>query len=508
MNGRLVLSTSLLMLALAPGAAHASDWIWSPAGSLLQSTRGGAAGARLADGRVLIAGGDNYGLVFSSVERYDPATNAWSRIEAMAGPHAQAPGVVLPDGRVLVAGGRRNSQENNRTAEVFDPKTGHWTSAGTMNEARALHAATLLADGRVLAVGGDGISLWNDIPIYALNIGAETWDPKTNVWTPTGPLKYDREGMAVARLKDGRVLLIGGWNADELDSVEIFDPTTNTWSDGPPISERLSGVSAVTLPDGRVLIAGGSRVNAPTTPPTPTFYDSRAAELFDPATGTWTKTGDLNIGRGGASLSVLPDGRAVLAGGFSQVASNAVGPTEIYDPATGVWTLADPLAHPRSGHIAEVLLDGSLLVAGGYDGGASAERFHPGPEPTPSPTPIATVLPVATSTATPVPQPPAQRPGVPKLAKLPKTLTLTRAGTLSVKVSCSAVGACQDTLILTAGKTTLAKANVRVAKGKTATITLKLAKNTLRKVSRKGTKVTLELTGTRVVARATVKRHR
>ena len=77
---------------------------------------------------------------------------------------------------------------------MFDPKTGHWSSAGTMNEARGYHNAILLADGRVLAVGGDAL--------YAVDTGAETWDPKTNVWTSTGPVKqtrYERGDRAPAR---------------------------------------------------------------------------------------------------------------------------------------------------------------------------------------------------------------------------------------------------------------------------------------------------------------------
>jgi hypothetical protein len=94
------------------------------------------------------------------------------------------------------------------------------------------------------------------------------------------------------------------------------------------------------------------------------------------------------------------------------------------------------------------------------------------------------------------------------LAKPPKSVTLTRAGTLAVKVSCSAVGDCRDTLVLKAGKTVLAKTSLKLAKGKTQTFTLRLSKAALRKVSRKGTKVTLELTGAHVSRKVTVKRHR
>ena len=56
------------------------------------------------------------------------------------------------------------------------------------------------------------------------------------------------------------MLVAGGWNGDELDSVELFDPVTNTWSAAPPLSEARMGLQAVTLPDGRV--AGRGRVRA------------------------------------------------------------------------------------------------------------------------------------------------------------------------------------------------------------------------------------------------------
>ena len=76
---------------------------------------------------------------------------------------------------------------------------------------------------------------------------------------------------------------------------------------------------------------------------------------------------------------MLPDGRAVIAGGYANTVFAAQSATEIYDPATGAWTREDSLRHPRSSHIAEVLQDGSLLVAGGYGGDETVERLHPRP---------------------------------------------------------------------------------------------------------------------------------
>jgi len=59
---------------------------------------------------------------------------------------------LLPDGRVLVAGGQ-NYGSYFASSEVYDPATGVWSTTGSMNTARSLHTATLLPDGRVLVVG-------------------------------------------------------------------------------------------------------------------------------------------------------------------------------------------------------------------------------------------------------------------------------------------------------------------------------------------------------------------
>ena len=63
----------------------------------------------------------------------------------------------LSDGRVLVAGGNAehpSAQAVGERAELYDPNTGAWTATAGMAAQRAGHVATLLRDGTVLVAGG------------------------------------------------------------------------------------------------------------------------------------------------------------------------------------------------------------------------------------------------------------------------------------------------------------------------------------------------------------------
>src|SRR6185503_18869012 len=71
--------------------------------------------------------------------------------------------------------------------------------------------------------------------------------------------------------------------------------------------------------------------------------------------------------RTGASLTALPDGRVLVAGGFDapgcmEVRESAV---DVFDPATERWVALDPLARPRANHDGFLLPDGRVLLHGG-----------------------------------------------------------------------------------------------------------------------------------------------
>src|SRR5262249_25126043 len=112
----------------------------------------------LADGSVLIAGGDSafgaLSAIESSAELYDPAMGRFAATGAMTTPRDGHTATLLPDGRVLLAGGPPAPAGTLASAELYDPSTGTFPATGSMATPRFFHTATLLADGRVLIAGG------------------------------------------------------------------------------------------------------------------------------------------------------------------------------------------------------------------------------------------------------------------------------------------------------------------------------------------------------------------
>jgi hypothetical protein len=140
-------------------------------------------------------------------------------------------------------------------------------------------------------------------------------------------------------------------------------------SAGAMMLEPRSGHSATLLPDGKVLIAGGMRRNQD-------FYKS--AELFDPVTGKFHLTGEMNEGRVGQIAVLLPSGKVLIAGGW--VGHGGTSSAELYDPATSKFALISSMQSRRGRPSATLLSNGDVLIAGGEENDnealASAEIFH------------------------------------------------------------------------------------------------------------------------------------
>ena len=110
----------------------------------------------LADGRVLIAGGLNAngdpGGLYASAELYDPATGLFSLTASMTNARAGHRAVRLADGRVLLIGGDTLAGEPGLSAELYDPTTGTFSATDPTHAGHA--TATSLSDGRALLTGG------------------------------------------------------------------------------------------------------------------------------------------------------------------------------------------------------------------------------------------------------------------------------------------------------------------------------------------------------------------
>lgn len=127
----------------------------------------GAALVALGDGGALLVGGyANSDTPLDRSLRYDPGTNTWTETGRLRTARAHSVAALLADGKVLVAGGE-DAYGATASAEIFDPATGTWSSAPAMPESRIGGAAVALPDGSVLIAGGYGrhSHRWGDNPL-------------------------------------------------------------------------------------------------------------------------------------------------------------------------------------------------------------------------------------------------------------------------------------------------------------------------------------------------------
>ena len=194
------------------------------------------------------------------------------------------------------------------------------------------------ATGRLLAVLGMAL-------MAAAFAGCGGGDPDA---LEAASISTGRWGHTATLLEDGRVLVVGGQESPsgKLATAEIYDPAADAWSSAGSMSvARGVGHRATRLSDGRVLVTGDS--------------DEALAEIYDPSNGQWSQAGVMIEPRNAATSTLMADGRVMVTGGgdATKAGQDPLASTEIFDPATGEWTATGDLLNENYAHGA-VLLQG------------------------------------------------------------------------------------------------------------------------------------------------------
>ncbi len=256
---------------------------------------------------------------------------------------------------------------------IADPSA--FAQTDSLHHARSSHTATLLEDGRVLVVGGERVVSRNPLAT------AELFDPTTETWSDAAEMPTRRSNHQAVRLPSGEVLVVGGGRAapvgvgsgiDVLDSALLYDSTNDRWTEVGAMADGRSHFGAALLPSGRVLVFGGTSgehthgsecTGAPNCGP---IGDSLAsAEVYDPATQTFSATGSLAHARTAFAHVVLANGDVAVLSGVNDYREGQA-TTEVYNEARGTWVLGPALAsEARLFHDAARLPSGQVLMGGG-----------------------------------------------------------------------------------------------------------------------------------------------
>jgi hypothetical protein len=222
-------------------------------GATMNDRREAPSVAALPDGRVLIAGGFSGSNWLASAEVFNPGTASFSPIASMPSPRGGAATAALPDGRVLLAGGYDNGTYLNTTV-IFNPATNTFTPGPDLPDRPYGSAAAAIPGGKIVILGGyaqppnvylDRVLIFNG-----------------SAFTPTASLPTHTYAPAAAPLPQGRVLVAGGYDdvlGDDITRALIFDPATASFSSAGigNLNHKREEAAAVELRDGRVLVAGG-----------------------------------------------------------------------------------------------------------------------------------------------------------------------------------------------------------------------------------------------------------
>lgn len=230
---------------------------FQPTGNLLHRRLGHTA-TQLKDGRVLIIGGID-GKPLASVEMFDPVTVSFTNEHELQSPLWDHTATLLMDGRVLLTGGNDGSGHASGCVYRIDPaKREYWVKfcpsafmlenlTGPLADGCGMvtsnsterwgQSAINLSDGKVLIVGGYGTlkAAHDSSKEHAQSsegdlTGGLIYDPSNNELSSNhGFLLAPRRHFAVAPLKDGRWLLIGGVNQYQpaINTAEFYDPSSD-----------------------------------------------------------------------------------------------------------------------------------------------------------------------------------------------------------------------------------------------------------------------------------------
>lgn len=212
-------------------------------------------------------------------------------------------------------------------------KSDTWTTIAPPLSFRYKAAAVTGKDGRIYVVGGFNAS--------GETASGEVYDPKRNTWSTIAPMPTARGSLGAALGPDGRVYAVGGFRNANIAVVEAYDPQTDRWASVKRLPRPLSDLFAAAGPDGKIYAA-----------------ERTSSFVYDVATDSWTSFPAMPTPRALIQATTGRDGRIYVLGG-SRAAFEA------YDTTTKTWATLAPMPSAGFGAAVATSLDGRIFAFGG-----------------------------------------------------------------------------------------------------------------------------------------------
>lgn len=187
-------------------------------------------------------------------------------------------------------------------------------------------------------------------------------------WQYTASMNVIHWDAGMIELDDHTAMMVGGFdaNVNPIATCEIYNPATATWSLTGDLNVPRAYACLIKLANGHILSISGSTSTYGTA--------SDAVEEYNPALGTWAIVGHLQMQRMVPTANLLNDGRILIAGGYNGYTTLST--CELYDPQSNTSVMTGSTHINFYEHQSTMLNDGRVMVNGGRDGGAGSNYFN------------------------------------------------------------------------------------------------------------------------------------